>query len=184
MALLCWAWETSVPRLSSSNEARRLRSGSSQSPTPSADTRNVDEVVETMVRLCPNFGAVNLEDVVAPRCFELEQQLIEALGCPVMHDDQHGTAVVVLAALTNATRLTGRDFGETRVVAGAGAGGIAVTGILLEAGIDDVVLIDSPGTIHRDLLVPGARGSGRSGDGPSYRFCLVQPRAGNHVCCC
>lgn len=115
------------------------------------DTRHVDEVVETMVRLRPSFGAVNLEDVLAPRCFELEQKLIEALDCPVMHDDQHGTAVVVLAALTNAARLTGRTFAETRVViAGAGAAGIAVAEILLDAGVEDVIITDSQGTIHRD----------------------------------
>ncbi|WP_120004303.1 NAD(P)-dependent malic enzyme [Nesterenkonia muleiensis] len=115
------------------------------------DTTDVDEIVETMVRLRPSFGAVNLEDVVAPRCFELEQKLIEALDCPVMHDDQHGTAVVVLAALTNAARLTGRSFADTRVViAGAGAAGIAVTDILLEAGVEDIILTDSQGTIHRD----------------------------------
>lgn len=115
------------------------------------DTSDVDEVVETMVRLRPSFGAVNLEDVLAPRCFELEQKLIEALDCPVMHDDQHGTAVVVLAALTNAARLTGRMFSDTRVViAGAGAAGVAVTDILLEAGVEDIILTDSQGIIHRD----------------------------------
>ena len=115
------------------------------------DTTDVDEIVETMVRLRPSFGAVNLEDVVAPRCFELEQKLIAALDCPVMHDDQHGTAVVVLAALTNAARLTSREFADTRVViAGAGAAGIAVAEILLEAGVGDIILTDSQGTIHRD----------------------------------
>ena len=115
------------------------------------ETRNVDEVVETMVRLRPSFGAVNLEDVLAPRCFELEQKLVEALDCPVMHDDQHGTAVVVLAALTNAARLTDREFSDTRVViAGAGAAGIAVAEILLGAGVEDVIITDSQGTIHRD----------------------------------
>lgn len=114
------------------------------------DTRNIDEVVELMLQLRPSFGAVNLEDVAAPRCFELEQRLIEALDCPVMHDDQHGTAVVVLAALTNAVRFTGRDFSETRVVvAGAGSAGIAVTEILLESGVHDVVLTDSRGAIHQ-----------------------------------
>lgn len=114
------------------------------------DTRDVDAVVETMVRLRPSFGAVNLEDVVAPRCFELEQKLIEALDCPVMHDDQHGTAVVALAALTNAARLTGRAFADSRIViAGAGSAGIAVAEILLEAGVGEVVLTDSRGIIHR-----------------------------------
>ena len=91
------------------------------------NTTNVDEIVETLVRLRPSFGAVNLEDVSAPRCFELEDKLIEALDCPVMHDDQHGTAVVVLAALTNAAKVTGRELENLRVVvSGAGAAGIAV----------------------------------------------------------
>ncbi|WP_375141882.1 NADP-dependent malic enzyme [Zhihengliuella sp.] len=115
------------------------------------DTTDVDEIVETLVRLRPSFGAVNLEDIAAPRCFELEQRLIEALDCPVMHDDQHGTAVVVLAALTNAAKVTGKAFGDLRVVvAGAGAAGIAITEILLARGIGDVILTDSRGTIHRD----------------------------------
>ncbi|GAA3708278.1 NADP-dependent malic enzyme [Zhihengliuella alba] len=115
------------------------------------DTTDVDEIVETLVRLRPSFGAVNLEDISAPRCFELEQRLIEALDCPVMHDDQHGTAVVVLAALTNAAKVTGRAFSDLRVVvAGAGAAGIAITEILLARGVADVILTDSRGTIHRD----------------------------------
>ncbi|WP_120955440.1 NAD(P)-dependent malic enzyme [Arthrobacter oryzae] len=115
------------------------------------NTTDVDEIVETMVRLRPSFGAVNLEDVAAPRCFELEEKLIEALDCPVMHDDQHGTAVVVLAALTNAAKVTGRTLGSLRVVvSGAGAAGIAVAEILLTAGIGDVVLLDSRGAISMD----------------------------------
>src|SRR3954447_7550333 len=104
------------------------------------NTTNVDEIVETLVRLRPSFGAVNLEDISAPRCFELEEKLIEALDCPVMHDDQHGTAVVALAALTNAAKVTGRALeGLKVVVSGAGAAGIAVAEILLTAGIGDVV---------------------------------------------
>ncbi|HWM07606.1 MAG TPA: NAD-dependent malic enzyme, partial [Actinophytocola sp.] len=79
------------------------------------DTTDVDEIVETLVRLRPSFGAVNLEDVSAPRCFELERRLIEALDCPVMHDDQHGTAVVLLAALRGANEVLGRDIGDERV---------------------------------------------------------------------
>jgi malate dehydrogenase (oxaloacetate-decarboxylating) len=109
----------------------------------------VDEIVETLVRLRPSFGAVNLEDISAPRCFELEEKLIEALDCPVMHDDQHGTAVVALAALTNAAKVTGRVLEGLRVVvSGAGAAGIAVAEILLAAGITDVVLLDSRGIIN------------------------------------
>ncbi|MGO4492092.1 NADP-dependent malic enzyme [Arthrobacter sp. 2YAF22_2] len=115
------------------------------------NTTDVDEIVETLVRLRPSFGAVNLEDVSAPRCFELEEKLIEALDCPVMHDDQHGTAVVVLAALTNAAKVTNRALAGLKVVvSGAGAAGIAVAEILLTAGIDDVVLLDSRGVINRD----------------------------------
>jgi malate dehydrogenase (oxaloacetate-decarboxylating) len=115
------------------------------------NTTNVDEIVETLVRLRPSFGAVNLEDISAPRCFELEEKLIEALDCPVMHDDQHGTAVVALAALTNAAKVTGRELAGLRVVvSGAGAAGIAVAEILLAAGIGDVVLLDSKGVINRD----------------------------------
>ncbi|MEC5180451.1 NAD(P)-dependent malic enzyme [Arthrobacter sp. CG_A4] len=114
-------------------------------------TTNVDEIVETLVRLRPSFGAVNLEDVSAPRCFELEEKLIEALDCPVMHDDQHGTAVVVLAALTGAAKVTGRELEKLRVaVSGAGAAGIAVAQMLLTAGITDVVLLDSRGVINSE----------------------------------
>ena len=113
------------------------------------NTTDVDEIVETLVRLRPSFGAVNLEDISAPRCFELEEKLIEALDCPVMHDDQHGTAVVALAALTNAAKVTGRELDSLRVVvSGAGAAGIAVAEILLAAGITDVVLLDSRGIIN------------------------------------
>ncbi|MGM9471970.1 NAD(P)-dependent malic enzyme [Pseudarthrobacter sp. YS3] len=115
------------------------------------NTTNVDEIVETLVRLRPSFGAVNLEDISAPRCFELEEKLIEALDCPVMHDDQHGTAVVALAALTNAAKVTGRGLETLKVVvSGAGAAGIAVAEILLTAGIGDVVLLDSKGVINKE----------------------------------
>ncbi|MCC3295402.1 NAD-dependent malic enzyme [Arthrobacter sp. zg-Y411] len=112
------------------------------------DTTNVDEIIETLVRLRPSYGAVNLEDISAPRCFELEHRLIEALDCPVMHDDQHGTAIVVLAALRNAARVTGRELAGLRVViSGAGAAGVACANILLEAGIPDVVVLDSKGVV-------------------------------------
>lgn len=115
------------------------------------NTTNVDEIIETLVRLRPSFGAVNLEDISAPRCFELEERLIEALDCPVMHDDQHGTAVVVLAALINAAKVTHKSFEQMRVVvSGAGAAGIAIAEILIKSGVGDVVLVDSKGTIHRD----------------------------------
>ncbi|MEF9982429.1 MULTISPECIES: NAD(P)-dependent malic enzyme [Actinomycetes] len=115
------------------------------------DTTDVDEIVETVIRLRPSFGAVNLEDISAPRCFEIEKRLIEALDIPVMHDDQHGTAVVVLAALIGAARQTKRDISSLKVViSGAGSAGVAVTNLLLSAGVDDVIVLDSRGTIHRE----------------------------------
>ncbi|HEY0637013.1 MAG TPA: NADP-dependent malic enzyme [Pseudonocardiaceae bacterium] len=121
------------------------------------DTTDVDEIVETLVRLRPTFGAVNLEDVSAPRCFELERKLVEALDCPVMHDDQHGTAIVTLAALRGACTVLRRDMAPLKVViAGAGAAGVACAKILLAAGVKDITLIDSKGVIHaaRDGLNP------------------------------
>ncbi|MBB5155207.1 NAD(P)-dependent malic enzyme [Saccharopolyspora phatthalungensis] len=113
------------------------------------DTVDVDEIVETLVRLRPSFGAVNLEDISAPRCFELERRVIEALDCPVMHDDQHGTAVVVLAALRNAAKVVGRAFASLRVViSGAGAAGVACAKILHTAGVGEIIVLDSRGVIH------------------------------------
>ncbi|MDT5259349.1 MAG: hypothetical protein QOD10_4429 [Mycobacterium sp.] len=113
------------------------------------DTKDPDEIVETLVRLRPTFGAVNLEDISAPRCFEIERRVIEALDCPVMHDDQHGTAIVVLAALMGATKLLGRDMSSLRVVvSGAGAAGIACTNLLLAMGVSDITVLDSRGILH------------------------------------
>ncbi|WP_284975007.1 NADP-dependent malic enzyme [Arthrobacter sp. efr-133-TYG-104] len=115
------------------------------------NTTDVDEIIETLVRLRPSFGAVNLEDISAPRCFELEERLIEALDCPVMHDDQHGTAVVVLAALTNAAKVTKRELAGLKVVvSGAGAAGIAIAEIMLAVGIKDVILLDSKGVVNAE----------------------------------
>jgi malate dehydrogenase (oxaloacetate-decarboxylating) len=115
------------------------------------DTKDPDEIVETLVRLRPTFGAVNLEDISAPRCFEIERRLVEALDCPVMHDDQHGTAIVVLAALLGAVKVLGRDMTSLRVVvSGAGAAGIACANILLAKGIHDITLLDSQGIVHKD----------------------------------
>ena len=113
------------------------------------DTTDVEEIIETVVRLAPSFGGINLEDISAPRCFEIEARLKERLDIPVFHDDQHGTAVVALAALTNALRLTGRDAGTVRVVVqGAGAAGVAVARILLEAGIKDIAVLDRQGVLN------------------------------------
>ncbi|QKW02569.1 NADP-dependent malic enzyme [Streptomyces sp. NA02536] len=112
---------------------------------------DVDEIVETVVRLAPSFGGVNLEDISAPRCFEIERRLQERLDIPVFHDDQHGTAVVSLAALRNAARLSGRTLGELRaVISGAGAAGVAIARMLVEAGIGDVAVADRKGVVSRD----------------------------------
>ncbi|ABG97777.1 malate dehydrogenase (oxaloacetate decarboxylating) [Rhodococcus jostii RHA1] len=115
------------------------------------DTKDPDEIVETLIRLRPSFGAVNLEDISAPRCFEIEKRVIEALDCPVMHDDQHGTAIVVLAALKGAVKVQDRDIHQLRVViSGAGAAGVACANILLAAGIADVTVLDSKGIVSKD----------------------------------
>lgn len=138
------------------------------------DTTDTDEIVETVVRLAPSFGGINLEDISAPRCFEIEQRLQERLAIPVFHDDQHGTAVVVAAALEGALTLTGRRHENTRVViSGAGAAGVAVARILLAAGITDLAVTDRRGVLNsqrhdltpvkRALAVDTADRTGRSG---------------------
>ncbi len=113
------------------------------------DTKDPDEIVDTLVRLRPTFGAVNLEDISAPRCFEIERRAIEALDCPVMHDVQHGTAIVVLSALMGASKLLGRDMTSLRVVvSGAGAAGVACSKLLLAMGVSDITVLDSRGILH------------------------------------
>jgi malate dehydrogenase (oxaloacetate-decarboxylating) len=124
------------------------------------DCTDTDELIETIVRLAPAFGGINLEDISAPRCFEVEARLQERLDIPVFHDDQHGTAIVLLAALRNAAAVTGRTLGDLRaVVSGAGAAGVAIARILVEAGIGDVAVADSKGIVDatRDDLNPVKR---------------------------
>jgi malate dehydrogenase (oxaloacetate-decarboxylating) len=112
-------------------------------------TTDVDEIVATVAALAPSFGGINLEDISAPRCFEIEDRLRESLGIPVFHDDQHGTAIVTLAALRGAARVVGKQLSDLRVViAGAGASGIAVSKILLAAGVGDIAVSDSKGIIY------------------------------------
>ncbi len=112
------------------------------------DTQNVDEIVDFVKKVSPTFGGINLEDISAPRCFEVEERLREELDIPVMHDDQHGTAVVVLAGLMNALKLRGSKKEEIKVVInGVGAAGVAITKILLDWGMNDIVLCDSQGII-------------------------------------
>jgi malate dehydrogenase (oxaloacetate-decarboxylating) len=120
-------------------------------------TTDTERIIATVAAIAPSFGGINLEDISAPRCFEIEDRLRDLLDIPVFHDDQHGTAIVTLAALRNAARVVGKPFSSLRaVVAGAGASGIAVTNMLLAAGIGDVAVADSKGLIHvgRDGLNP------------------------------
>jgi malate dehydrogenase (oxaloacetate-decarboxylating) len=117
------------------------------------DTQDPDEIVEVVKALAPSFGGINLEDISAPRCFDIERRLIEALPIPVFHDDQHGTAIVVLAALCNAARLLSRTLPSLRVViSGAGAAGVAVARMLLAGGVDPgrLVVCDSRGVLSPD----------------------------------
>ena len=115
------------------------------------DTQDVEEIIAVTTALAPSFGGINLEDIAAPRCFEIERRLKERLDIPVFHDDQHGTAVVVLAALRNALRVTGKSISDIRVViSGAGAAGVACARILLQAGVGDLAVVDSKGVLHED----------------------------------
>ena len=121
------------------------------------DTKDVDEIVETVKRMAPTFGGINLEDISAPRCFEIEERLKKELDIPVFHDDQHGTAIVVSAGIMNALKLTGKKMEEvTAVVNGAGAAGISITKLLLSFGLKDAILVDRQGAIYegRDGLNP------------------------------
>ncbi len=112
-------------------------------------TTDADEIVRVVEQIAPSFGGINLEDISAPRCFEIEDRLRDRLRIPVFHDDQHGTAVVVLAALRNAATVTGRELSDLRVVvSGAGAAGVACTKMLLAAGIGDIAVADSRGVVH------------------------------------
>ncbi len=113
------------------------------------DTTDVDEIVATVRAIAPVFAGINLEDIAAPRCFEVERRLREALDIPVFHDDQHGTAIVALAALTNALKVVHKEMGDVRIVlSGAGAAGTAVLKLLLAAGARDVVVADVEGIVH------------------------------------
>ncbi|MCE5266574.1 MAG: NAD-dependent malic enzyme [Planctomycetaceae bacterium] len=122
------------------------------------DTQNVDEIVRTCEYLAPTFGGINLEDISSPRCVDIEEQLIEKLEIPVFHDDQHGTAVVVLAALRNALKVAGKDLAAVRVaICGAGAAGAAIARLLLSVGCRQIVVCDRAGAISRDRSVGGNR---------------------------
>src|SRR5690606_19973522 len=116
------------------------------------NTQDTDEIVDIVTALAPTYGGINLEDIAAPRCFEIEARLREKLDIPVFHDDQHGTAIVVLAALTNALRVVGKDFADVRAtVVGCGAAGTAIMRLLAKAGIGDIVPVDRDGALHEGL---------------------------------
>jgi malate dehydrogenase (oxaloacetate-decarboxylating) len=148
------------------------------------DCTDTDDFVETVIRLAPSFGGVNLEDISAPRCFEIEDRLRAALDIPVFHDDQHGTAIVVLAALRNAARVIDRPLSDLRaVVAGAGASGVAVTKILLNAGIGDIAVSDSKGLIYagRDGLNQVKQGLARDTNRQDFRGSTEEALRGANV---
>lgn len=114
------------------------------------DTQNTEDIIHTIVNIAPGFGAINLEDISAPRCFEIEDRLKEKLTIPLMHDDQHGTAIVVLAGLMNSAKVVGKPLESLRVVVtGAGAAGRAITLLLIKAGITHITVTDSAGVIYR-----------------------------------
>ena len=116
------------------------------------DTQDTDEIIETVVRIAPAFGGINLEDITAPRCFEIEERLKELLDIPVFHDDQHGTAIVVLAGIINALKVTGKTREDCRVVVnGAGSAGIAISKLLLTYGFRNVMLCDKAGILDRGM---------------------------------
>jgi malate dehydrogenase (oxaloacetate-decarboxylating) len=115
------------------------------------NTQNTEEIIKTIINIAPGFGAINLEDISAPRCFEIEERLKEALDIPLMHDDQHGTAIVVLAGLMNASKVVKKKFTNLKVVVvGAGAAGRAIALLLVKAGIANVTVTDSSGVIYRE----------------------------------
>ncbi|SDB10662.1 NAD(P)-dependent malic enzyme [Eubacterium oxidoreducens] len=115
------------------------------------DTQDVDEIVKTITYLAPNYGGINLEDISAPRCFEIEKRLKETLNIPVFHDDQHGTAIVVLAGIINALRVTGKKKEDCKIVVnGAGSAGIAITKLLLRYGFKHATMCDINGILHKD----------------------------------
>lgn len=116
------------------------------------NTQNVDEIVETIVRISPSLGGINLEDISAPRCFEIEKKLKEKLDIPVFHDDQHGTAIVVLAGLINALRLVNKKIENTKIVInGAGSAGTAICKLLISFGAKNILMCDKSGIINKDI---------------------------------
>ena len=142
-------------------------------------TQDTDEIVRAVEMIAPGFGGINLEDIAAPRCFEIERRLRESLDIPVFHDDQHGTAIVVLAALTNALRCVTKELADVRiVVSGAGAAGTAIVTLLLAAGAVDVVVVDREGALSADddsLSSAHLRARRRDQPAPGHRVAAGGP---------
>jgi malate dehydrogenase (oxaloacetate-decarboxylating) len=147
-------------------------------------TQETGEIVRTVELIAPSYGGINLEDIAAPRCFEVERRLREVLDIPVFHDDQHGTAIVVLAALTNALRVIGKKLSELRVVmSGAGAAGVAIVKILQTEGVGEIVVCDRTGILHpeRDRLDESKRWVAENTNGERLRGGLLDALAGADV---
>ncbi len=141
------------------------------------DTQDADEIVDTVLRIAPAFGGINLEDIAAPKCFDIEKRIIEALDIPVMHDDQHGTAVVVLAGLLNAAKVVGKKFADMRIaISGAGAAGIAVAKLLYAAGNKHIIVFDTKGAIYegRDGLTPVKTELASFTNSPAFKGTLAE----------
>lgn len=116
------------------------------------DTQDTEEIIETVVRIAPAFGGINLEDISAPRCFEIEKKLKERVDIPVFHDDQHGTAVVTLAGLINALKIVNKKLDDLKIVVnGAGAAGVAVTKLLLSSGVKNIIMCDRKGALYKGM---------------------------------
>lgn len=148
------------------------------STTVEAGTQaEIDEIVDTVLRIAPAFGGINLEDIAAPKCFEIEKRLVEALDIPVMHDDQHGTAVVVLAGLLNAVKVVGKKFSDVKIaISGAGAAGVAVAKLLYAAGNKHIVVFDTKGAIYkgREGLTPVKFELASFTNPPNYKGTLAE----------
>jgi malate dehydrogenase (oxaloacetate-decarboxylating) len=144
------------------------------------DTQDPEEIIRTVQLIAPAYGGINLEDIAAPRCFEIEARLRTLLDIPVFHDDQHGTAICVLAALTNALRVVGKRLADvTVVVAGAGAAGTAIIKLLLRQGVGDVIAYDRVGVLHRGMRAPDAAG-GAGNHSEAWQWLIDRTNRGNY----
>ena len=143
-------------------------------------SKDVDEIVNTIYMISGSFGGINLEDISAPRCFEIERKLKEKCDIPIFHDDQHGTAVITLAGLTNALRVTGKKKEDVKIVtSGAGAAAISITKLLLSAGFKNVVMTDRRGIIYKGREEGMNWIKNEMAEITNYHFCMRQPDTGD-----